>query len=349
MKKERIVVLTQGHSNPSTAKTAASVIRYRTDEIVAIIDNTEAGKTSQQLLEAGGDIPVIASLSDIPMGDADTFLIGIAPPGGQLPEEWKPIICEAIKRKMKIVSGLHHFLTDDPEFVALAKEHNAELVDVRKNDELYCAHRLNIDDTKLRILTVGNDCSIGKMVVSIEITNGLKSRDEDAVFLATGQTGIMIAGSGKPIDCVKADFISGTAEQLVLDNQSHNILVAEGQGSITHPSYSGVTMGLLHGIAPDGLILCYEAGRKNVKGLEHIPLHSLAELKKTYEAIAGLIHPCKVIGLGVNTRQLNDEDAKAECKRVSKELGIPATDVLRHGVEPLVDAILELKKEKQSS
>ena len=346
-KKRKMVVLTQGHTNPVTAKTAASVIRYCSSEVLAILDNTEVGKTSQDLLGAGGEIPIVGSLAEVP--DAETLLIGIAPPGGKMPLEWRPILIEAIKRKMQIVSGLHQFLCEDAEWVTLAKQHGATLVDVRKNEEMTVAERRGIDESCCRILTVGNDCSIGKMVVSIEVAKGLAESKHDVAFLATGQTGIMIAGAGKPIDCVKADFISGAAEQLVLENQTHEYLIAEGQGSIAHPSFSGVTLGLLHGIAPDGLILVYEAGRENMKGLEHVPLKPLSQLIATYESVGSLVHPCKVIGIGVNTRNLNDDEARKECDRVSKELGLPATDVLRFGAQPLVDAVIALQKEKQQS
>ncbi len=340
---QQVVILTEGYSTPFAAKTAISFIRYRTDAVVGVIDKTEQGQTCQSLFGVGGDIPVVGSLAECP--GANMLLIGIAPPGGALPAEWMPIIFEAIERKMTIVSGLHDFLSDDASIMEAASKQGATIIDVRKNDEHQIAMRDNINHDCLKIHTVGHDCSIGKMVVSIELTRGLLEAGHDAKFIATGQTGIMISGEGAPIDCVKADFISGTAEKLILENQHHEILVVEGQGSISHPSYSGVTMGLLHGIAPDGLILCYEVDRTEVKGLNNIPLQSLIHLKRMYEEIASMVHPAKVIGIGMNSRTLSDAEANIERDRVSQELGLPACDIFRHGTADLVKAVQNLKRE----
>ncbi|VAX38273.1 Protein often near L-alanine-DL-glutamate epimerase (cell wall recycling), partial [hydrothermal vent metagenome] len=209
---QKVAILTEGYSTPFAAKTANSFIRYRTDSVVGVIDKTEQGKTCQSLFGVGGEIPVVASLADCP--DANMLLIGIAPPGGQLPAEWMPILYEAIARKMTIVSGLHDFLSENTALMQAANEQGATIVDVRKNDEQNIAMRENINHDCLKIHTVGHDCSIGKMVVSMELTRGLIEAGNDAKFIATGQTGIMISGEGAPIDCVKADFISGTVEKL---------------------------------------------------------------------------------------------------------------------------------------
>lgn len=271
----QIILFTEGNTSPLGAKTAASVVRYRTSEVAALLDSTQAGRNCQSLLGVGGNIPVVASLDDAP--PADTLMIGIAPPGGRLPVEWCVVIEDALDRGMTVVSGLHDFLSEDLRLVSACRN-GARIIDVRKNNERDVARREGLNESCLRIQTVGNDCSVGKMVVAIELSCGLKERGYDAKFLATGQTGIMVSGEGTPIDCVTADFISGAAERLILDNQHHEILVVEGQGSLTHPSFSGVTLGLLHGTAPDGTILCYEAGREATKGLPHIPLKPLSQL-----------------------------------------------------------------------
>lgn len=339
----RIVVLTEGYSNPLTAKTAASVIRYRKGEVVAVLDSTQAGKTSQELLGVGGDIPVVGSLAAAPT--ADTLLVGIAPRGGRLPEAWRPLLMDAIERGMSIVAGLHDFLSDDGELVAAAGRRGVRLVDVRKNQERDVARQKDINPACLRIQTVGHDCNVGKMITAIEVSRALARAGCDSKFVATGQTGIMIEGDGCPIDCVVGDFINGAAEKLVLANQSHEVLLIEGQGSLFHPSYSAVTLGLLHGSLPDGLILCYEAGRTAVRGLEHVKLPPLARLRDVYETAASIMHPCRAIGVGLNSRLLTDDEAEAERERARRELGLPVCDVLRHGPDELVEAVIRLKQE----
>lgn len=336
-----MIILTEGHSEPNTAKTATSILRYKPEEVVAVLDSTQQGQTSQSLLGVGGEIPVIGALSEMP--SADTLAIGIAPPGGRIPPEWRATILEAITLKMNVVSGLHDFIGEDPEFTAAAAKHGVSIYDVRKNSERDIAQQLEVDEKCLRIHTVGNDCSVGKMVVSIEVQLGLSRQGHDAQFVATGQTGIMIEGTGCPVDCVVADFINGAAEKLVIENQQHDIILIEGQGSLFHPSYSAVTLGLLHGSQPDGLILCYEVGRKNVKGLEHVPLRGLAEAKQLYETMASVMHPCKVIGVAMNSRKVSAEEAAAERIRVQDELNLPVCDVIRDGADDLCKAVLELK------
>ena len=344
----RIALLSDGYSTPFLAKTAISMLRYRTSDIAAVIDRKEAGKTAQELFETGGRVPVVANLFDSKEVDAneiDALYIGIAPPGGKLPSEWRPIIQEAIKRKIDIVSGLHDFLTDDKLYLQLASESGSRLIDVRRNKFKETAVRHIFRPGNVRIHVVGNDCSIGKMVASLEIQKGLVAAGHDAKFLATGQTGIMISGEGVPIDCVVADFVNGAAEKLVAESEHHDFLLIEGQGSISHPAYSAVTLGLLHGCAPDALIFCYEAGRKQVKGFDNIDISPMKEQMRACEVMANLRHPCKIIGIAINTRALNHHEAMAEVARAEDVYGLPACDVYRTGAEKLVQASIALRKE----
>jgi uncharacterized NAD-dependent epimerase/dehydratase family protein len=339
----KIVCLTEGHTEPHAGKTAANVIRYRRQEVVALLDSTNAGRTSGELLGVGGDLPIIAKLDDAPQ--ADTLLLGIAPPGGKIPANWRAIILDAItRRKMDVISGLHDFLSNDPEFSAAAKTAGVSLVDVRKNSEKSIARRVGLRPDCLRVHTVGHDCSIGKMVVSVEIANGLKKRGEKAKFIATGQTGILIEGDGLPIDCIVADFVSGAAEKMVLEHQkNHDILLVEGQGSLVHPSYSGVTLSLLHGCAPQALIMCYEVGRERVTGVESIKIPPLKEIMRLYEAMSNIHQPCKIIGIGMNSRRVSADEANRERERMRAEFGLPVCDVLRDGPDALVDAVIAFK------
>jgi uncharacterized NAD-dependent epimerase/dehydratase family protein len=337
------VILTEGRTEPVAAKTAACVIRYGTDEVVALLDSTEAGKTAQDLLGVGGAIPVVGRLEDAP--SANTLLIGIAPSGGKIPPAWRPTILAAIARGWDVISGLHDFLCDDAELAAAAAKQGVRLVDVRRNDERDVATGAGFRAGCLRIETVGQDCSCGKMVVALEVARALSKRGHDAKFIATGQTGILIEGDGCPVDRVISDFLNGAVEKLVLANQHHEILVIEGQGFITHPRYSPVTLGLLHGARPQGLVLCYEAARPHVMGMPGVKLTPLSELRTLYETIGSALAPTRVIGIGMSSRLLSPEDAERERERVRMELGVPVCDVLRHGPGELVDAVLGLQRE----
>ena len=340
----RMVIITDGYNNPHTAKTAICLIRYRPEEVVAVLDRQSAGKTCQEVFGVGGPIPFVGSLAEAP--EANSLVIGIAPPGGKMPPHWRPIILEAIARRMTIISGLHKLLAADAEFRRAALEHGVQLVDVRQSDEHDVAQRQGLREGCLRIHTIANDCSCGKMVASVEVAAGLNRAGVDAAFVATGQTGILVAGSGCAVDRVISDFVSGAAEKLVLANQHHEVIVVEGQGSLFHPRYSCVTLGLLHGLMPDGLILCYEMGRETVYGIESVRLPALERVVAFYESAANIMHPCRVIGVAVNGQRFADDAAvAAECDRVSRLLGLPACDVIRQGPDKLVEAVIGLRME----
>ncbi|MEQ8209132.1 MAG: DUF1611 domain-containing protein [Lacipirellulaceae bacterium] len=341
----RLIILTEGYSEPVTAKTAVCMLRYCADEVVALLDSTQASKTTAEVLEVGGETPFVSGLAEAP--EATALMIGIAPPGGKLPEAWRKIVLEALAKGMDVISGLHHFLSEDKEFLAAAQQSGASLVDVRKNDEHEVANWSEVNEDCLRINTVGQDCSIGKMVVSLELTNAMKRQGVDAKFVATGQTGILVEGEGCPIDTVVSDFLSGAVEKLILANQHHEVMFVEGQGSIAHPRYSAVTLGLLHGCRPHGMILCYEVGRTVVSHMEQVPLQPLAKLRDTYEMIANLMHPSQVIGVAMNSRMVSAEEAEAERERVRNELGLPVCDVIRHGPDELVEAVQKLRAQLQ--
>jgi uncharacterized NAD-dependent epimerase/dehydratase family protein len=337
----KIILLTGGATGLGAAKTAVNMLRYKPAEVVAVWDPSHAGKTTDALFGLGGSTPVIASIGEA--SQADTVMVGIAPSGGRVPSPMKAAILDAISRGMHVVSGLHDFLANDPDIAGAAARHGVRIHDVRRNDERDVANRQGLREGCLRIHTVGHDCNVGKMVVSLELALALQRRGHRAKFVATGQTGMLIEGDGCPVDAVVCDFLNGAAEKLVLAHQHHDILLIEGQGSITHPRYSAVTLGLLHGCVPDGLILCYEVGRKNVSGMEHVPLHPLATYRQLYETLANVAHPCRVIGLGMNSRKVPADEADRERERLRSEFGLPVCDVIRHGPDELVEAVLGLQ------
>ena len=261
----RSVILAEGFFDMEWAKTAACIIRYRPESVAAVLDSTEAGRDASEILGFGPGIPVLSNLSEALALDPppDALLLGIAPQGGGLPEEWRPTIGEAIRSGLDVWSGLHAFLGDDPEFARLAEEHGVTLHDVRRPPAgLPVATGLAREVGALRVLTVGTDCNVGKMTVTMELIRELRERGLRAEFAATGQTGIMIEGRGIAVDAVVSDFVAGAAERLVLDaDPSADVIVVEGQGALLHPGYSGVTLGLMHGALPQALILCTKPER----------------------------------------------------------------------------------------
>lgn len=341
--KRRIVVLTEGMSNPHQGKTARNLIYYKPEEVVAVYDSTQQGKYAEELLGFGKDVPVIGSFDEV--NEANTLLIGVATPGGKIPKEWKAIIMEAISRQMNVISGLHDFLSDDKELVAAAEKEGIQLIDIRKNRVKEVVHRKGINEKCLRIQTVGNDCSLGKMITSIELNRALVAAGFDSKFVATGQTGILIEGDGIPIDGVVGDFINGAAEQLVLQNQNHDIIIIEGQASLIHPRYSSVTLGLLHGSMPHGLIMCYEMGREYIHGFNDVKIPPLEDIITLYENIGSMLFPCKVIGLAINSRKYSKAEADIERDKMRERFGLPVCDVFRHGADELVSAVVSLKNE----
>jgi uncharacterized NAD-dependent epimerase/dehydratase family protein len=339
MANKKYVVLTEGHTEPHTAKTASCLLRYCGEDVVALLDSTQAGATSHAVLGVGGDTPVVSGLDDAP--GANTLVLGIAPPGGKIPSVWRAVILDAIRRGLDVIGGLHDFLTDDAEFTVAATKHGVQLTDLRKNAERDIARRRGLRDECFRVLTVGHDCSVGKMLTSLELANGLQQAGKDAHFIATGQTGILVSGEGCPIDRVVADFVSGAVEKMLLQHQHHEILMVEGQGSLVHPSYSGVTLGLMHGALPHALILCYEVGRESVTGLAGLKIPPLERIRQLNETMAGVFAPCPVIAVSMNSRLVTGDEAEVERDRVQQRLELPVCDVVRDGPERLVQAVIE--------
>ncbi len=341
--KRRLVILTEGRFDVFGAKTAVSIIRYCKEEVVAIIDRFNVGKEPDSIVGVGKGIPIVARIEETLKLKPDALLIGIAPPGGMLPAEWRMHITDAIKNKLAVISGLHCHLSEDVEFSKLAREHRVDIVDVRKAPEnIHLGTGKAKETNTLRILTVGSDCNIGKMVTSIEIAKAARKRGINARFVATGQTGIMIEGSGIAVDHVISDFVSGAAEKLVIDRAEAQLLSIEGQGTIVHPAYSGVTLGLLHGSAPQGLILCHQPTRKTLRHFDNFPILPLPDLIDLYEKLACPVHPCKVLGISLNCVDLPEDKAREEIRKVERETKLPVTDPIKFGVEKFINVIQPL-------
>lgn len=335
---QRIVILTEGRTNPIDAKTATGILRFRRDEVVAVLDRYVAGRRAGDLLGVGDDLPCIARLDEV---EADTLLVGVAPDGGSLPGELRGRIVEALERGMDVVSGLHEFLGEDAELVALAAEHGATIRDVRRPPRsLPLAQGLARSATCFRVMTVGHDGGVGKLLTSMALTRGLTTHGRRASFVATGQTGMLVADGGFPADALPSDFVAGVTEMEVLAHQDAEFVVIEGQGSLIHPAYSAVTLGLLHGAAPQALVMCADPTRKHLHHTGY-PIPPLEEVIEIFERMASLVHPARVVAVTLNTSCLSAEDAAAQIARTRAATGVVVTDVVRQGVDDLVDAVLE--------
>jgi len=344
-RKRRIVVMAEGSFTPLDAKTALGVIRYRPGEVVAVIDSARAGRTAQDCVGAGGDIPVVSNLEHATEHDPDALLLGIAPQGGGLPESWRSVVVQALERGWDVISGLHTFLADDPALAAVARAHGAMILDVRRppsSRPIAASRAANTD--ALVVLMVGSDCNVGKMTTALELHAELQGRGAHSAFVATGQTGIMIADHGAAVDAVPADFVAGVVERLVLEAaRDADIVLVEGQGAIHHPAYSGVTLALMHGCCPQALVLCHQVGRTHMKlaGASPAPrLRSLSELIRDNERAAGWIRPAPVLAVSLNTMVLGEIEARRALESAHQLTGLPAVDPVRFGCEVVATELM---------
>ena len=343
----RIAILAEGSFDRQNAKTAVGVLRYSQDTIVAIIDSTRAGQDAAAALGdpagPGRGVPIVANFAAALPFHPDTLLIGIAPIGGRLPQAWRAEVLAALAKGLEVVSGLHQFLGEDPELAAAAHEHHARIWDVRRPpEELAMRIRQGMPHRPGShvVSFCGSDCNVGKMTACIELDRAAQRRGLSSVFAATGQTGIMISGSGIPVDRFISDFVSGGVEAMVLDfTDRYDWVFVEGQGSLCHPAYSAVTLGLLHGAAPDYQILCHEAGRTHIHGYD-VAIPSLTDVRAMNQQAAAWLKPAPVVAVALNTARLSAAEAQAAVDAAAQETGLPVTDPVRFGADVLLDALL---------
>lgn len=347
-KRRRAAILCEGQFRVLDAKTAVGLLRYRNDEVVAVIDSQQAGRTAEQCVGVGGSIPVVANVEGAAALGADTLVVGVAPVGGDLPAPFRAGVADALTRGWDVIAGLHLFLADDPELAALARRSGASIQDVRRVKETHVvASRRAAATPACVVLTVGSDCNTGKMTASLELVKALEARGVSCAFVATGQTGIMIADHGIAVDRLISDFAAGAVETLVLDAaRDHEVVVVEGQGSLLHPGYSGVTLSLLHGACPRALVLCHQPTRRSIRHGE-IPIPPLREVADAYERAAAWVSPARVVGLALNTFDLTESEARAAVAQAARDSGLPATDPVRFGAEGLADAVLRVARPTQ--
>lgn len=380
----RIVLLTEGCLGPFTSKTAASLLRYRAGDVVAVLDSAFAGREVREVIPWAGEVPVFGDFREARNLRPDALFIGIAPVGGALPGAMRRHIADALRAGVDVVSGLHRILGDDAEFAEIvggidterqkavadpqntadtAVAHGAEtltparspggrgenaagdsrrprILDLRRPPEEQLIASGKARGTRCRrVLTVGTDCNSGKMVTALELTATARRRGLDARFVATGQTGMMISGRGVAIDAVVSDFAAGAVERLVLEAGDCDVCFIEGQGSIAHPGYSGVTLSLLHGCCPDAMVMVHHVGRTHYNADRREPLPDFRALCELYERAAGMLKPARIAGVALNTLGATGAQVEAEARRIREALGVVAVDPVKDGCEMLLDAL----------
>ena len=334
--RRRYAILAEGRLRE--AKTAHGVLRYGRDEVVAVLDSTLAGQTvggamPNLLPDPGRDAPVVATLEEALAHGPTSILVGVAPAGGRLPGEWMETLRGAAEAGLEIVGGLHQRLA--PEFPG------TRVWDVREPPPevpIFSGEGFGVGPKVA--LTVGTDAAIGKMTATLEVERAAGAAGVPTGFVPTGQTGVIVAGWGVCVDAVVSDFVAGVSEMLVLEaaKSSPDLILVEGQGSLAHPAYSGVTLGLLHGSCPDCLVLCVSPD--DSLGYAGVPRPTPARAARIYEEVAALVKPAPVVAVSANTRGLSEGEARAFVERVADETGLPTADPFRTGAEPIVEAVL---------
>jgi uncharacterized NAD-dependent epimerase/dehydratase family protein len=339
----RYAILTEGLLTGTNGKTAHGVLRYRGESVAVVIDSACAGKTVADVVPSiGSKAPIVGSLREALAYEPNALLVGVATEGGRLPPAMRAPLLEAIDAGLDIVNGLHEFLTEDPEIVARANRSGVQLWDVRRPPQgipLFSGAAYEVPAQI--VLAVGSDCAVGKMTAMLEVERAAKAEDAQIEFLATGQTGILISGGGIAVDRVISDFITGAAEQLVVEaSPNADVLLVEGQGGIFHPAYAPVTFGLLYGSAPDALLLCHRAGKSHIDGFD-VELPALSNLVRIHEELLRMVKPASVVAIALDTSALDPNAAQQAIARASAETSLPVDDPVRNGGALLWHAIRE--------
>ncbi len=345
MSAERLAVLTEGLFDDYHAKTAHGVIRYGTRDVAAVVDSTQAGRTAAEVVPfCQKPVPIVATIAEAVERGANTLLIGVAPTGGQLDASWRALVLEAIDRGLDVEAGLHTILADDPEFSSAAEHHGVKLRDLRLVPaDLGVPRGPDARRPGVRVVhSVGSDVAIGKKAVTVELDAAARARGINSVYVPTGQTGVAIAGWGIAVDHVLADYVAGAAERLVDEGSERGeLLFVEGQGSLFHPAYSAVTLGLLHGSSPDLLVLAHRAGATHFSGYPDVAIPALPDLIKAYEGITRPLRPARVAAVALNTSGIaSDDEARVAIAEVQEETGLPVDDLVRFGANRVLDAVL---------
>jgi uncharacterized NAD-dependent epimerase/dehydratase family protein len=341
---DRLAIFAEGLFAKHTGKTAHGVIRYGTRDVVAVIDTSCAGRTASEVEPfCLKPVPIVATLDEALERGADSLLIGVAPPGGQLDPAWRPTLVAAIEAGLSLEAGLHTQLNADPELREAAGRRRVRLRDLREApDDLTVPQGPYSRPNSVQVVhSVGSDTVIGKKVVTLELDRAARERGLRSVYVPTGQTGVAIAGWGIAVDHVISDYVAGAGERLVLEGTERgDLLFVEGQGALFHPAYSGVTLGLLHGSAPDLLVLVHKASATHNRNYPDLPIPPLNELIAAYEGVAARVRPARVAAIALNTSDLDEDGARAAIADAEGETGLVSDDVVRFGARRVLDSVL---------
>jgi uncharacterized NAD-dependent epimerase/dehydratase family protein len=343
---DRLAIFAEGLFAKHSGKTAHGVIRYGTRDVVAVIDSSCAGRTASEVEPfCLRPVPILATLDEALEREPETLLIGVAPPGGKLDPAWRPTLLAAIEAGLSLEAGLHTQLNADRELREAAARRGVELRDLREAPADLTVPKgpySRPDDVQV-VHSVGSDTVIGKKVVTLELDSAARERGFRSVYVPTGQTGVSIAGWGIAVDHVISDYVAGAGERLVLEGaELGDLLFVEGQGALYHPAYSGVTLGLLHGSAPDVLVLVHKAGATHNRNYPDLPIPSLNELIAAYENAAAPVRTTRVAAVALNTSDLDEDAARAAIADAERETGLVSDDVVRFGADRVLDAVLRV-------
>ena len=336
-----LLLLAEGSLSASEGKTAVCLAMYRPGDVIAVLDSTRAGRRVRDVLGFGGDAPVVATIDEALARGPEVAVVGTAPAGGALDAGTRRQIARCLEAGLDVVSGMHAFVADDRELAALAAASGARIWDVRRvGDTGTVSTGRGCTSGAAVVLTVGSDCGVGKMTVTVELARAARGAGWRAEWAATGQTGIILRGRGVAVDRVVADFVGGAAEDLVNEEgRDADVVFLEGQGSITHPGYAGVTLALMYGAMPDALVLVHDATRARYKRLERA-IPPLPELVALYEDLMRPWKPARVAAVALNTSALDPVAARHAVDAAAAGTGLPATDAVRFGCAPVLSFVM---------
>ena len=349
-KHHKLALLVEGAKDIFNAKTASLLLRYRTNDIAVLVDPAHSSTKPNIFFNQG--LPIIHSIKEA-VDKVDALVLCLVLPEGKIPQSWLNEVTTAIKNGIDVLNPLHINLgtlesvvktlgavdSNSTEAVTIFKNGKGKVYNIRAVPDDLELLSLKVLKTKAkRVLTVGTDCNIGKMLTTLELNNMALKHGLDSSFIATGQIGILVKGEGIAVDRVISDFLPGAVERLILNEQDRDILFVEGQGSLFSPLYSPVTLGLMHGAAPDAMILCHAPTRKKIRYTDN-NMPDLNVAIKIYENMADIVNKCKVVGISLNCHDLSDAEAKLAIAEAEKITGLPATDPIKFGVDKLFEAI----------
>jgi len=339
-------LLAPGEFSTFDAKTAVCYLRYRQNDVVCVVDPVQSGRTVGEIIGFGGNVPIVASVEAAVSHRADVAIVGIAPQGGRLSEDLYPYVVQCVEAGIDVVSGLHDFLAEDPRIAEAARKSGSRIWDVRVVPaEQTVGQGLGCQTGARTVLVTGTDCNVGKMTVTLELYNAACARGLNAAWAATGQTGMMLRERGIAIDRVIADFVGGATEELVeYEGKGRDIVFVEGQGSIVHPGYAGVALGLMYGAMADCMVLVHAPSRQTI-GDTPFDMPSLSRLIALHESLMASLKESRVAAIALNTVGFETAIARDIIERAKRETGLPVTDPVRFGAEDILDAVVKDMKQ----